>query len=245
MTVMTALLLGASSVAFAEDASTTTTVTSPTTPSVATPMSPVMPLGEMKLEVGPRGRVLIRGNVESVGSDYVMIKSWGGAWKVKVTASSEILPNVSGGLADLSKYAVGDYVGAQGTVSTSDAWTINATVIRDRNERRAIATERKQNEKVMRETMQEDRKAAHDAEARNYEGTVGSVDGLSMTLTHGSTSIAVTTAATTKFVNRNWATITFADVKPGDTIRVYGPSSSSTVMAQVVRDLSIPRKLER
>ncbi len=245
MAAMTALLLGASSVAFAEGASTTTTVTGSTTPPVVTPtpapMPPVMQSGEMKLEVGPKGRALIRGNVESVGVDYVMIKSWGGAWKVKVTASSEILPNVGGGLADLTKYAVGDYVGAQGTVSTTDAWTINATVIRDRTEHKAIVAERKQNEQEMRETMQADRKAAHDAEARNYEGTVGSVTGLSMTLTNGSTSIAVTTSATTKFVNRNWATITFADVKPGDTVRVYGPTSSSTVMAQVVRDLSVPR----
>lgn len=245
MTVMAALLLGASSVAFAEGASTTTTVTGSTTPPVVTPapvpVPPVMQAGEMKLEVGPKGRALIRGNVESVGSDYVMIKSWGGSWKVKVTASSEILPNVSGGLADLAKYAVGDYVGAQGAVSTTDSWTINATVIRDRTEHKANVMERKQNEKEMRETMQADRKEAHDREARNYEGTVGSVDGLSMTLMNGSTSIAVTTSATTKFVNRNWISITIADVKAGDTVRVYGPSSSSTVMAQVVRDLSVPR----
>ena len=245
MTVMTALLLGATSVAFAEGASTTTIVTGSTTTPVVTPLPmpvpPVMQPGEMKLQVGAKGQALIRGNVESVGADYVMVKSWGGTWKVKVTAASEILPNVNGGLADLTKYAVGDYVGAQGTVSTSEAWTINATVIRNRTEHKAIVTERKQNEKEMRETMQEDRKAAHDAEARNYEGTVGTVTGLSMTIMNGSTSIAVTTTATTKFVNRNWANITFADVKPGDTLRVYGPSSSSTVMAQVVRDLSVPR----
>ena len=241
----TLLLLGASSVAFAEGASTTTTVTGSTTPPVVTPapvpMPPVMQAGEMKLEVGPKGRALIRGNVESVGVDYVMVKSWGGSWKVKVTAASEILPNVNGGLADLTKYAVGDYVGAQGTVSTSDAWTINANVIRNRAEHKANVMERKQNEKEMRETMQSDRKAAHDREARNYEGTVASVTGLSITITNGSTSIAVTTTATTKFVNKNWVSITFADVKPGDTLRVYGPSSSSTVMAQVVRDLSVPR----
>lgn len=241
----TLVLLGATSVAFANDASTTTTVTGSTTPPVVTPapipMPPVVQAGEMKLEVGAKGHVLIRGNVESVGPDYVMVKSWGGSWKVKVTTASEILPNVNGGLADLAKYAVGDYVGAQGVVSTSDAWTINATVIRDRTEHKAIVTERKQNEKEMRETMQADRKAAHDAEARNYEGTVVSVTGLSFSLANGSTSIAVTTTATTKFVNKNWASITFTDVKPGDTLRVYGPSSSSTVMAQVVRDLSVPR----
>ncbi len=242
---MTALLLGASSVAFAEGASTTTTVTGSTTPPVVTPapvpMPPVMQAGEMKLEVGPKGRALIRGNVESIGADYVMVKSWGGSWKVKVTVASEILPNVNGGLADLAKYAVGDFVGAQGTVSTSDAWTIDATVIRDRTEHKANVMERKQNEKEMRETMQADRKAAHDAEARNYEGTVASVTGLSMTIMNGSTSIAVSTTAATKFVNRNWVTIAFADVKAGDNVRVYGPSSSSTVMAQVVRDLSVPR----
>lgn len=245
MTAMTALLLGASSVAFAEDASTTTIVTGSTTPPIVIappqPMPPVKQAGEMKLDVGPKGRALIRGNVESVGADYVMVKSWGGSWKVKVTVATEILPNVNGGLADLTKYAVGDYVGAQGTVSTSEAWTINATVIRDRTEHKALVAERKLNEQEIRETMQANRKAAQDAEARNYEGTVGSVTGLSMTLMNGSTSIAVTTSATTKFVNRNWVSITLADVQAGDTIRAYGPTSSSTVMAQVVRDLSIPR----
>ncbi len=241
---MTALLFGGASAAFAEVVSTTTTTGSTTLPAVTpapTPVPPKMQAGEMKLEVGPKGRALIRGNVESVGVDYVMVKSWGGSWKVKVTVASEILPNVNGGLADLAKYTVGDYVGAQGTVSATEAWTINATVIRDRTEHKVIVEERKQNEQEMRETMQADRKAAHDREARNYEGTVGSVSGLSMTLMNGSTSIAVTTTATTKFVNRNWATITFADVKAGDSVRVYGPTSSSTVMAQVVRDLSVPR----
>lgn len=236
---MAALLLGASSVAFAEGATTTTTTSGSSTP-VVTTTPPVMQ-GEMKLEVGPKGNVLIRGNVESVGADYVMVKSWGGSWKVKVTSSSEILPNVAGGLADLTKYAVGDYVGAQGTVSTSEAWTINASVIRDRTEHKQMIEERKQNEKEIREKMEALKKAAQALLPRTYEGTVGTTSGSSFTLVNGNTTLSVTTDAATKFINRNWATILSADVKAGDSVRVYGPVSSSTVTAQVVRDTSIPR----
>ena len=250
---MTALLLGGASAALAQDASTTTTTTGSTTPPVVTPapMPPVMKKGEMKLEIGPKGRALIRGNVDSVGADYIMVKSWGGLWKVKVLGDTEILPKVTGGITDLAKYAVGDYVGAQGNVSATENWTIVATVVRSRTEHKEMKEERKQNEKDAHDIkkddhkegtgMKEDQKEARDTEARNFSGTVGSISGASFTLMNGSTSLSVTTSPTTKFVNRNWLTITLGDIAAADNVRVYGPVSSSTVLAQIVRDLSLPR----
>jgi hypothetical protein len=195
----------------------------------------------MRLDIGARGRVLIRGNVDSIGTDYVMIKSWGGLWKVKVSSSTEVLPRVLGNAGDIAKYVIGDYVGAEGVVSTTENFTINAKVIRDRTEHKVLVTERRENLKDMRETRKEDRKDMHDGEKKISEGRVGTLSGTSFTMTSGSKTVNVTTSTTTKFVNRNWNTITFADIHAGDSVRTYGSVSSSTVAAEVVRDTSIPR----
>lgn len=253
LATLATLLFGSASFAFAQTASTTTTGTTATsttatstTPTPA-PLPPVMQKGEMKLEIGPKGHALIRGNVVSVGTDHVMVKSWGGTWKVKVSASTEILPRVTGTMTDLAKYAVGDYVGAQGVVSATDAWTIDAKVIRDRTERKVVKEERKDNRKEEKEDRKEDRKEEKDEKKKDdsdkkiSEGKVDTISGTSFTMVTGSKSINVTTSSTTKFVNRNWNTISFADIRTGDSVRAYGTVSSTTIAAEVVRDTSIPR----
>jgi hypothetical protein len=249
LATLTALLFGSASLAFAQVAGTTTSTTTPTTTTatsttpapIPVPIPPVMQKGEMKLDIGPKGRVLIRGNVDAVGADYVMIKSWGGVWKVKVSSNTEVLPRVLGNAADIVKYVIGDYVGAEGVVSTTEGWTINAKVIRDRTEHKVLHVERRENQKDIREIRKEDKKDEHDGEKKISEGKVGTLSRTSFTMLSGAKTVNVTTSATTKFVNRNWNTIAFADIHAGDSIRVYGSTSSSTIAAEVVRDTSIPR----
>lgn len=246
LATLATLLFGSASFAFAETASTTTsgTTATSTTPTPA-PVPPVIQKGEMKLEIGPKGHTLIRGNVVSVGADHVMIKSWGGTWKVKVSASTEVLPRVTGTITDLTKFVVGDYAGAQGIVSTTEAWTIDAKVIRDRTERKELKTERHDNQKEMKDIRKEDKKEEKEkkdeGEKKVSEGKVGTISGTSFTMLFGSKTITVNTSSSTKFVNRNWNTISFADIQTGDSVRSYGSVSSTTISAEVVRDTSIPR----
>lgn len=260
---LSVLLLGGISIASAQDASTTATSTpstATTTTSTSTsptptpaptpvpapvPLPPVIQPGAMKLEIGSRGRVVIRGNVDSVGADYVMVKSWGGLWKVKVATGTEIIPRVTGTMSDLAKFSVGDYVGAEGSISTTENWTINAKTLRDRVARKVMSEERHDNQKEFRDMRKEDKKDEHKEEGKGdkkiNEGKVSALSGTSFTVQNGPHTINVTTSAATKFVNRNWNTITLADILVGDSIRAYGSVSSSTLTAEVVRDTSIPR----
>lgn len=231
-TVAGAVLLSGASLAYAEDATTTVSATPATSTAPAAPVR-----AEMQLSITRGGHVFIRGTVDSVGTDYVMVKSYGGSWKVMVSDKTEVLPKVASGAIDLSKFTVGDYVGAIGAVSLSEDWTINARILRDHTEGKALMSDRKENRKTERAL----RRHAESTVARVTVGTVGDISGASFTITTASGAITADTGNTTKFVNRKWNTIAFGDIKSGDKIRVYGVVASSTSAAQVVRDLSIPR----
>lgn len=85
------------------------------------------------LEVGPKGKALIRGKVESISSSTasttgsLVIKSWGGSWTINVYSDTEI----AGNNRTLIGYKVGDYVGARGQIDPNKPLTIDATVIRN------------------------------------------------------------------------------------------------------------------
>jgi hypothetical protein len=83
------------------------------------------------LEIKPNGSVLIRGTVSAVGSDSVTVKTWGGAWTVKVSSTTELITTDK----TLSSIAVGDYVGVQGTISETADYTVDAKVLRNRTEK--------------------------------------------------------------------------------------------------------------
>lgn len=83
------------------------------------------------LEIKPNGTVLIRGTVSAVGSDSVTVKTWGGAWTVKVSSTTEVITTDK----TLSSIAVGDYVGVQGTISEAADYTVDAKVLRNRTEK--------------------------------------------------------------------------------------------------------------
>jgi len=123
--VVAAVLTGATSLVLAENnmmGQDTSSLMMPTTSMVDT-FRPQ----PMVLQVGPEGKVLLRGIVSAVGASSLTVKSWGGDWIVNVHSSARVLPEN----ATLSQFAVGDFVGAQGMVNQSALWTIDATLVRD------------------------------------------------------------------------------------------------------------------
>ena len=237
--ILSVLFIGAGSVVYAQDASTT-----PVAVAIVSSTTPQVLNVEQKLDVSSTGGVTIRGNVDSIGTNFIMLRSWGGVWKVAVANDTEIIPKVQGSLTDLANFKVGDYVGAQGQVSTSENWTVNAKVVRDWTARTAAEAERKQNAKQAHdlEVAQHEReKALRDTLPKTRVGVVGTLLSGSFTFISGSTTLTVTTDATTQLANRNWNTILFGDIHTGDSVRVYGGLSSSTVTALILRDMAIPR----
>ena len=181
------------------------------------------PAGQQKmlLQVGPEGRVLLRGTVDSVGANSLTVKSWGGDWVVNVATSTKLMPGT-----DISQFKVGDFVGAQGMVKTSAAWTIDASLVRDWTERQQ-ANENRQDIKNMM--------------AKNWQGVASNVNGdaKTLTLTVDGTAYSVSLAANAKVVNNTFITLPFSSIKNGDTVRVYGPAVNGAISAIVVRDVSV------
>ncbi|MCL4405310.1 hypothetical protein M1295_01930 [Patescibacteria group bacterium] len=215
--VMTALAVVPSS--FAQTASTT----------VATASSPSE---QMVLQVGPGGKVLMRGTIASASSGALTVNSWGGVWTVNVGSAVQVLPTAAGN--DLTKFKAGDFVGILGTVSQSAPWTIDATLVRDWTYRSAVTQQEKQN-------ANEASQIKKASEPRDYVGTASSsVSGNSFTFMVDGMPYTVNVDPNAEVVNRNWVGLTPAGIQNGDNVRVWGTSASGTISAQIIRDVSIP-----
>lgn len=79
------------------------------------------------LSVGPKGRINLRGIVESNSSTTISVRSWGGLWNVNVASTTKIISRNK----NISDITVGDSIMVRGTTSTSTALTINASSLRD------------------------------------------------------------------------------------------------------------------
>ena len=90
-------------------------------PSSVTMMHPPAP---MIVTISASGQGRARGVVTSVGANSLTIATWGGAWTINVTSSTVVAPQ-----NDLSKIAVGDFIGVMGVVS-QESPTITADYIR-------------------------------------------------------------------------------------------------------------------
>ncbi len=188
-----------------------------------TPSSTPNPAGKMVLEIGPEGRTLLRGTVDSVGTNSLVVKSWGGNWTVNVSSSTKLMPTT-----DLSKFQKGDFVGVQGTMDTNAAWTVNANLVRDWTIREQVKT----NEKEVRQMIK-------DMKPRNFQGLASAVSSNSFTLTSDGVAYTVNLTTNAKIFNQKFLAMAFADIKNGDTIRVYGTLLGTTITASVVRDIFI------
>ncbi len=215
-------LLTVAGIVFAQTASTTTGTVQPTI---------TAPTHSMVLQVGPAGRVLLRGTIDSVSVSSITVKSWGGDWTINVPSSAEVMPQ---GVA-LSSFHQGDFVGIQGTINQNSSWTIDARLVRDWTARQALNQEMKQNEQSVRQEMRSET-------PRTLQGTLSNLSGQTFTLT-GENGKSFSGSLTTgvRILQRNWLVLDFSQVQNGDTVRVWGPVSSSTVSVSIFRDLSIPR----
>ncbi len=182
---------------------------------------------KMVLEIGPAGKVLMRGTVSAVTTNSLTVKSWGGDWVVNVSSSTALMP-----LKDMAQFVVGDFVGVQGTVSTSAAWTIDATLVRNWTVRQTINDNKQEVKQLIRSVA-----------AKNWEGVVGDVnaDG-SFKLKIGTASYDVKMQTGAKIVDKNYFTLDLSKIKTGDTVRVYGPAVDTVITASVVRNTSYDLK---
>jgi hypothetical protein len=215
------MLVGFSSVVFAQDASMT-----------PAPMMSVSGNQQMVLEVGPKGNVLLRGVVDSVGlervnSNSIIVKSWGGSWIINISSDTKLMPGT-----DLSQFKVGDFVGVQGMVSQNSAWTIDATLVRNWNVRADLKAEVKANKDEVKAMVKM-------IKPRNWEGKASNITSASFILTVDSVAYTVNVASDAKVVNQKFLTMNFTDIKEGNTVRVYGPATDTTISASVVRDVSV------
>lgn len=138
--VMSSLFAG---VAFAETPSVVGVV-DPNIKIVSTDVKPTVikpQVNQKVLEIKPNGAVLIRGTVSAVNSDSLTVKTWGGAWTVKISSATEIITKDK----TLSTIIVGDYVGVQGMISETADYTVDAKTVRNRTER-AMTLEVKQSD---------------------------------------------------------------------------------------------------
>lgn len=210
--------LATAGVAFAQ---TTTTATTPKVASTAQ---------QMMLQVGPAGKVLLRGTIDSVSAGSVTVKSWGGDWTVNVPTTASMLPQ---GTA-LASFKTGDFVGVQGAIDQTASWTVKATLIRDWTTR-AVTT---QQIKANTQAVHQEKSTA----PKTIQGTLSNLDATAKTFTltaANGTAYSVSLASGAILLTNNRATLDFAKVADGNTVRVYGTVSSSTVSASIVRDVSV------
>jgi hypothetical protein len=184
---------------------------------------------QMSVGINANGKANVTGVVQSVASSSLTIKSWGGTWTVNVTGTTNVNPHV-GAVNDLSNVKVGDTVSVQGTAA-SDSLTLTATSINDPAMTKMLNKERQDNQKAIR-----------DLRPKNlFSGLVSGVAGASFTLTpNKGAALTVNTNASTTFENNNFLTLSgITALTAGDRAQVYGARASTTVTAQIVRDLSL------
>lgn len=200
------------------------------TPAATATVSPKTASQQMVLQVGPNGKVLLRGTVDSVSTGSVTVKSWGGDWTVAVPSSATVLPQ---GVA-LSNFKTGDFVGVQGAIGSGTSWTINASLIRDWTARAEVTQQIKANVQEVHQTVA--------SGPRTIQGTLSNLDAAARTFTltnAAGTAYSVSLASGAKILAKNWATLDFSKVSNGDTVRAYGTVASSTISASIFRDVSV------
>ncbi len=212
------LLAGGASLVLAEDSR----------PAVSgSVMMPGAPSKQMQpvVNVGPNGNTLLRGTLSAVGTTTLTVKSWGGDWTVNVSTSTQLMP-----MTMMSQFKVGDFVGVQGTASTTGLWTVDAKLVRDWSARKEAGDTRKEIQDMMKAST-----------PRNWEGVATNVNvaGNTFTLTVDGTAYTVTLATGAKVVNQAYGVLSLADIKSGDTVRIYATISGTTATASVVRDVSV------
>src|SRR3989338_2382410 len=82
--------------------------------------------GPVILNIGPNGNTLLRGVIKSVGTDSLVVTSWGGDWTINVVAGTQIISSNR----TLSDFVVGNFAGVLGKTSHDGDFTVEARIVR-------------------------------------------------------------------------------------------------------------------
>jgi hypothetical protein len=86
----------------------------------------------MVVESDSTGQILIRGIVETIEPNRMIIHSWGGRWTIRTSGASRVIPAATSGVAgDLSTISIGHFVGVDGKTATDAQLTVDAKLVRD------------------------------------------------------------------------------------------------------------------
>ncbi len=92
----------------------------PTTTSATVNASPMM------ISIGPNGNAMLRGTVVSIDTTSLVVKSWGGSWTIRTSATTKIMsPNKV-----LNDFKADDTVGILGEISQDGTFIIDARILR-------------------------------------------------------------------------------------------------------------------
>lgn len=186
----------------------------------------------MVLEVNSKGKILLRGTVESVASSSLVVKSWGGNWTVKISSDTKIYPKANA-TSTLSGFEKGDFVGVIGQVTETENFTVNAETVRNWTMKEKVKAGEQEGKKEAKEAKKEG--------AKLFVGVAGTVASSSLILTSQEKTYTVHLTSSTKILNKNWLKINLSQIQLGDKVRIYGTASSTDIQAEVVRDISLPK----
>lgn len=173
-----------------------------------------------QVHVNAGGKVVLHGAmVTAVAADSfsatVAFGEYKSAWTVKINDKTEVHRR-KGGRTVIAEIAVGDMVSVTGALDPNAASaTVTAHVVKDWN-----ATKPE-----LKETL--------------IQGSVKAVDGMTYTVVVKDREHAVKVSANTTVLSASWAKADLANVKVGDTVRVYGMATGDVIEAIVLRDISI------
>ena len=184
------------------------------------------------IQIGAAGKVLLRGTISSVAAGVITVNSWGGAWTVDVPSTAQVLPASVNN--DITQFKTGDFIGVQGTVSTSANWTINATLVRDWTYIKSTTTQTTTTTPPVTQGSQG---------LRAYNGvfgTVSAISGTTLTVTsnaqNGGTATTYIVDASSATVTKAGATSTLSAIAVGDTVMIQGTVSGTSITATTIND---------
>ncbi len=220
-------------------------ITAPTvpTPTTVMPTVSVMPASypaagttpaPMVMDVDSSGTVLMRASVKSIDTNSIVVDGWGGTWIIRTNAATQVISNAPNATGDVSAISVGDFVGVSGSMARDQIYTVDATLVRDWTTSPLTVVSTPSTTTTTTSTS-----TTSSATVPLYTGTASAIGADSFTLTSlDGTEYTVMTDSNTVFLNTARATIAFSDIESGDSIRINGSLSGSTITAGVVRDIS-------
>jgi hypothetical protein len=178
---------------------------------------------EREVQIRNNGSVTLKGaQVTAVSSSTITAQTALGnailSWTITTSGSTQFLNKKSQTIA-LADIVVGDEINLNGTMASGSALTVNATVVRD--------VTKVQNTPVssVRDTFQ-----------GSLVSLVGTSTPTTMTLNIGGTNYTVNIPSTAIVLSNAWLPVSLSTFVNGDTVRIFGTMSSTTINALVVRN---------